>query len=102
MIDLCGQELVCSLCREPVYPEHRVVKKIFCGDENICYPPTGNYRAPDCKVYYFCSDQCAHELESRISACRPVSRWRRLMARINAVSKAGGIACAYKHYLHKD
>ncbi len=102
MLELCAQEFLCPSCRDSVYPQHRVVKKVLCGDENICYPPSKNYSAPDCKVYYFCSDKCARDLESRISACRPVSRWKRLMARINEVSKTGGIAGAWNHHLHKN
>lgn len=97
MLELSAQEYACSSCQERVYPEHKVVKKVLCGDENICYPPSKEYRAPDCQVYYFCSDECARDLESRISVCRPVSRWKRLMARINEVSKAYGIAGAWIH-----
>ncbi len=102
MLELSGQELSCSACQGSIYPQHRVVKKVLCGDENICYPPHQKYKAPDCKVYYFCSDNCARELESKLSACTPVPRWKRLMARINEVSKVIGIAGAFSHHLHKS
>jgi ribosomal protein L24E len=99
MLELSMHERECPSCKQNFYPQSKVVLKTFCGDEQLCIPPGGKYSAPDCKIYYFCSDECVKDFESSVPLCKPVPRWKRLMQRISKVSHAAGIAGARCHQL---
>ncbi len=102
MLELCPQDIVCPSCQSNFFPQNKVVSKTFCGEELICSPPGENYKAPDCRVYDFCSDQCLAEFERELPTCSIMPRWKRLMGRISKVSRASGIAGVRTHNLHKQ
>jgi len=102
MLEPNSEQYVCPSCEESFYPQQKGVKKVLCGEDQICKPPDENYKAPDCKVYYVCSNECAEELESKLSFCTPVSGWKRLMTRIGEVSSESGVASTRVHDLPKD
>ena len=101
MLESNSEQYVCPSCEESFYPQQKGVKKVLCGEDQVCYPPNENYKAPDCKVYYVCSNECAKELESKLSVCIPVSGWKRLMTRIGEVSSESGVASTRVHDLPK-
>ncbi len=101
MLELCPQDIVCPSCEKSFFPQMSVVRKTFCGEELICSPPGENYKSPDCRVFNFCSDQCLEDFESKLPTCSIVPRWKRLMGKINQVSRASGIAGVKSYHLHK-
>ena len=102
MLELSPQERVCMSCKQSFYPEKKVVSKTFCGEEQVCLPPGKSYRAPDCRTYDFCSDECLADFERKLSTCRSVPRWKRLMKKIYRAGYDSGIAGARCHDLHKN
>lgn len=101
MLDLSTQEHICPSCQVNFFPQQKAVKKVLCGDDHLYTPKSKKYQVPECKIYYFCSQECANELESKVSSFSPPPRWKRFMARIGRVSAAGGIAGARCHDLPK-
>ncbi len=102
MLEIAAHEHVCPSCQENFYPEQKAVSLVLCGDEHICYPPGKSVKASECKSYYFCSNECADDLESRISSCKPESSFKRFMTRIKNVSIEKGIAGTRIHDLYKS
>lgn len=101
MSETSQQEYVCAVCGMTFYLQQKGVKLFLCGDDQICRPPDKRYKDPECKIYYFCSDECAEDLKDKISTCRPVSGWKRLMGRIGSIGTEKGIAGSRVHDLYK-
>lgn len=95
-------EKVCPLCKNIFYSEEGVVCKTFCGEENLCSPKEESYKDSDCKTYYFCSAICAEGFEKATPACIYVPGWKKLMVRIEKVSRSTGLKEARPHHLHKS
>jgi len=95
------QEIECPSCKKSFFPEHQVALKTICGEELNCTPPGEKYKAPDCEIYEFCSNECAYEFAAKLPTCVYVPGWKRLMLKINKVSSESGIAGTKTHELHK-
>lgn len=102
MLDSGNHEKVCPSCKAVFYPEDKVVKKTFCGEEMACSPSEEKHNAPDCKVYDFCSEKCLVNYTNKLPACSYVPGWKRLMEKISKVSRASGIDGSRQHNLHKS
>ncbi len=101
MLDSGSHQKVCPSCKKVFYPEDKVVKKTFCGEELVCSPSGEKHNAPDCRVYDFCSEGCLEEYIKKAPACDYVPGWKRLMGKINKVSRSSGIANSKTHNLYK-
>ncbi|MDW7740467.1 MAG: hypothetical protein SCJ97_10510 [Bacillota bacterium] len=101
MAEQSTQKYECPICGETFYLQEKGVKKVLCGEENVCNPPDEKYKAPDCEIHYFCSDNCAKTKEDSVPSCEPTSNWSRLMSRIGKVSSDCGVAGAKVHDLSK-
>lgn len=91
----------CGYCGEKFYLQEKGVKKILCGEDQVCKPPDENYTAPDCKTYYFCSDECVEKKEQEINTCEHIPGWKRFMDRIGKVGTENEVAGARIHQLKK-
>jgi len=94
-------EKVCPSCKKVFFPEDKVVKKTFCGDELVCAPSGEKHNAPDCQNYYFCSEECLDKFTEKAPTCTYIPGWKKFMERINKVSKATGVSGTRPHDLHK-
>jgi hypothetical protein len=101
MTDLNAHEKDCPSCKKRFYPQDRVVHKTFCGEEEVCAPPGEKYRAPDCRVYDFCSEECVVKFESESPTCDYVPAWKRFMGKINKTGSSSGIAGVRPHEMYK-
>lgn len=99
---MSGFEKFCRFCKKRFFPEEKVVRKVFCGEELVCVPPGESYDAPDCRVYEFCSEECLDNFSSQAPTCTYVPGWKRLMDKISKAGSASGITGTRLHHLHKS
>ncbi len=97
MMEESSHEKVCPLCNKVFYPESKVVQKTFCGEEFVCAPSGEKYSGEDCQVYNFCSEECVSDYTEKTPECTYEPIWKKLMGRINKVSRSSGIAGARPH-----
>ncbi len=97
MMEANSHEKVCPMCNKVFYPEDKVVHKTFCGDELVCAPIDEKHQSKECRVYDFCSDECVEAYAKNTPECSYEPGWKKLMERINKVSKTSGVAGARPH-----
>ncbi len=102
MFEMNSGEKVCPLCKNIFYLEEGVVNKTFCGEEDICSPPEGDYKGSECKTYYFCSEKCAQEFEKATPTCVYTPGWKKIMANIEKVGSSIGLKSARPYQLQKS
>ena len=91
----------CSHCEERFFLQEKGVKKVLCGGDQVCKPPDEKYNAPDCKVYYFCSNECVEKKEQEINTCERIPGWKRFMDNIGRAGTESEVAGARVHQLKK-
>ncbi len=94
-------EVTCPICKKKIYLGGKMLSKVFCGEEALCTPPEARHNEPDCKEYKFCSEECLESFSVETPECSYTPGWKRLMGKINRVSKSSGLAGVRPHNLHK-
>ncbi len=89
----------CNYCGENFFLQEKGVKKVLCGEDQVCKPPNESFKAPDCKIYYFCSKECVEKKEQEINTCEHIPGWKRFMDNIGKVSSESEVAGARVHQL---
>lgn len=90
MLDLTSLEVVCPVCKKEFFPETAIKRAKLCGDQLYLW----TYQVAkvlECKIYYFCSEECFEKSQKKWFKNRNVSRWKQLLKKIIKTNLDSGL-----------
>ena len=86
MLEQTPDKTKCPVCKAEIYPQEAAKNAYLCGDD-LCSPSTKAPKLLDCRVYYFCSEECNEKFRLSLRSCPSVSRWSHLIKNIAKANK---------------
>ena len=73
MLSQYSTTVTCATCNNELYPQEAAKCRYLCGEE-LCPPTPKMEKFLDCRMRYFCSDECYRQYEEAPRSCN-ISRW---------------------------
>lgn len=100
MLEFYEHTTTCPNCKSPFYPYEAFTSEYLCGDQ-LCFPSPRQDKVMDCKIYYFCSEECYEEFQVQAESCPYITRWHSLLENISEANKQFGSVRLKTYRLNK-